>query len=229
MHWVYAWTGNGMETPVNEMECIRMHQMKQKTWNSPYALENETSKHPSQWRQVSTGDVNMYTLWNMSVDVAKTGSWRITFGEVESTCKGTNELIVASIEANIRKNHECHRLLFIAQCRYLLHFTTICARYAQTALMAPIALPCQVWVYSSRGFSQVRMEMDEGRGQRAGQEVSLARVSDCLDSTTRMTCVDPLHRFWSWGWRQRQTETGVVTKLISDWGIQNKLQSTYTK
>jgi len=38
----------------------------------------------------------------------------------------------------------------------------------------------------------------------------------------RTTSVDPLRRFWSrgwrrkWRWRQRQTETGVVTKLISD-------------
>jgi len=58
--------------------------------------------------------------------------------------------------------------------------------------------------------------MDEGGGQRAGQEVSLAGVGDRLDSTTRTMCVDPLHRFQSRGWRRRQTETGVVTKLISD-------------
>ena len=29
------------------------------------------------------------------------------------------------------------------------------------------------------------MEMDEGRGQRAGQEFSLAGVGDRLDSTTK--------------------------------------------
>jgi len=81
---------------------------------------------------------------------------------------------------------------------------------------------CQVRVYSSRGSSQVWMKTDEGGGQRAGQEVSPAGVGDCLDSTTRMMCIDPLHRFQSRGWRwkqrqrQRQTGTGVVTKLISD-------------
>ena len=32
---------------------------------------------------------------------------------------------------------------------------------------------------------QVRMETDEGREQRAGQEVSLAGVGDCVDSTTK--------------------------------------------
>jgi len=49
----------------------------------------------------------------------------------------------------------------------------------------------------------------------------------------RITSVDPLRRFWS-RWlrrrqRQRQIETGVVTKLILDWGVQDNLQSTYTK
>ena len=81
---------------------------------------------------------------------------------------------------------------------------------------------CQVQVYSGRGSGQVRMKMDKGGGQRAGQEVSPAGVGDCLDSMTRTTCVDPLRRFWSRGWRwkwrrrQKQTGTGVVTKLISD-------------
>jgi len=88
---------------------------------------------------------------------------------------------------------------------------------------------CQVWVYSGRGSGQVRMKVDEGGGQRAGQEVSPARVGDRLDSMTRTSCVDPLHRFWSRGWRWRRTETGVVTKLISDWVVQDILQSTYTK
>jgi len=44
---------------------------------------------------------------------------------------------------------------------------------------------CQVWVYSSRGSGQVWMKLDEGREQRAGQEVSLAGVGDCSDSTTK--------------------------------------------
>jgi len=44
---------------------------------------------------------------------------------------------------------------------------------------------CQVWVYSSKGSGQVRTETDEGRGQRAGQEISLAGVGDRLDSTTK--------------------------------------------
>ena len=44
---------------------------------------------------------------------------------------------------------------------------------------------CQVQVYSGRGSSQVQMKTDEGGGQRAGQEVSLARVGDHLDSTTK--------------------------------------------
>ena len=44
---------------------------------------------------------------------------------------------------------------------------------------------CQVWVYSGRGSRQVRTETDEGRGQRAGQEISLAGVGDRLDSTTK--------------------------------------------
>jgi len=44
---------------------------------------------------------------------------------------------------------------------------------------------CQVRVYSGRGSGQVRMETDEGRGQRAGQEISPAGVGDRLDSTTK--------------------------------------------
>ena len=44
---------------------------------------------------------------------------------------------------------------------------------------------CQVWVYSSRGSGLVRTKADEGQGQRAGQEVSLAGVGDRLDSTTK--------------------------------------------
>ena len=45
--------------------------------------------------------------------------------------------------------------------------------------------PCQVWVYSGRGSSQVRMKADKGQGQGAGQEVSPAGVGDRLDSTTK--------------------------------------------
>jgi len=44
---------------------------------------------------------------------------------------------------------------------------------------------CQVRVYSGRGSSQVRMKADKGQRQGAGQEVSLARVGDRLDSTTK--------------------------------------------
>jgi len=44
---------------------------------------------------------------------------------------------------------------------------------------------CQVQVYSGRGSSQVWTKADDGGEQRAGQEVSLARVGDHLDSTTK--------------------------------------------
>ena len=44
---------------------------------------------------------------------------------------------------------------------------------------------CQVRVYSGKGSGQVRTEMDEGQGQRAGQEISPAGVGDRLDSTTK--------------------------------------------
>jgi len=44
---------------------------------------------------------------------------------------------------------------------------------------------CQVRVYSGKGSGQVWTEMDEGQGQRAGQEISLAGVGDRLDSTTK--------------------------------------------
>ena len=44
---------------------------------------------------------------------------------------------------------------------------------------------CQVRVYSGRGSGQVRTKMDKGREQRAGQEVSPARVGDRLDSMTK--------------------------------------------
>jgi len=47
------------------------------------------------------------------------------------------------------------------------------------------AVACQVWVYSGRGSGQVRTKADEGREQRAGQEVSPAGVGDRLDSTTK--------------------------------------------
>jgi len=49
----------------------------------------------------------------------------------------------------------------------------------------PSDLSCQVQVYSGRRSGQVRMEMDEGRGQRAGQEISPAGVGDRLDSMTK--------------------------------------------
>jgi len=39
-----------------------------------------------------------------------------------------------------------------------------------------ICLICQVRVYSSKGSGQVRMETDEGEGQRAGQGISPAGV-----------------------------------------------------
>jgi len=65
-------------------------------------------------------------------------------------------------------------------------------------------------------------------GTEAGQEVSLARVGDQLDSMTRGSSVDPLCRFWSGrdgdGDRQR---TGVETKLISDQGIQDGVQVSW--
>ena len=44
---------------------------------------------------------------------------------------------------------------------------------------------CQVRVYSGRGSGQVRTKTDEGREQRAGQEVSPAGVGDRVDSTTK--------------------------------------------
>jgi len=44
---------------------------------------------------------------------------------------------------------------------------------------------CQVRVYSGRGSGQVWTKSDEGREQRAGQEVSPAGVGDRLDSTTK--------------------------------------------
>jgi len=44
---------------------------------------------------------------------------------------------------------------------------------------------CQVWVYSGRGSGQVWTETDRGRRQRAGQEVSPARVGYRVDSTTK--------------------------------------------
>ena len=44
---------------------------------------------------------------------------------------------------------------------------------------------CQVRIYSGKGSGQVRTETDEGREQRAGQEVSPAEVGDRVDSTTK--------------------------------------------
>jgi len=44
---------------------------------------------------------------------------------------------------------------------------------------------CQVRVYSGRESGQVWTKADEGREQRAGQEVSPAGVGDCVDSTTK--------------------------------------------
>jgi len=41
--------------------------------------------------------------------------------------------------------------------------------------------------------------MDEGRGQGAGQEASLAGVGDRLDSMTQDNSIDPLCRFRSRG------------------------------
>ena len=48
-----------------------------------------------------------------------------------------------------------------------------------------IMASCQVRVYSGRGSGQVRTKADEGREQRAGQEVSPAGVGDRLDSMTK--------------------------------------------
>jgi len=44
---------------------------------------------------------------------------------------------------------------------------------------------CQVRVYSGRESGQVWTKADEGREQRAGQEVSPAGVGDRVDSTTK--------------------------------------------
>jgi len=44
---------------------------------------------------------------------------------------------------------------------------------------------CQVQVYSGRGSGQVWTKADEGRGQRAGQEIIPAGVGDRLDSMTK--------------------------------------------
>ena len=51
-------------------------------------------------------------------------------------------------------------------------------------LSTTLGLICQVQVYSGRRSGQVQMKADEGQGQGAGQEVSLARVGDRLDSMT---------------------------------------------
>jgi len=55
---------------------------------------------------------------------------------------------------------------------------------------------CQVQVYSSRGSGKVRMETDEGKGQRLDSEVSPAGVEDRLDSMTmsRSVLLDDLTR-----------------------------------
>ena len=73
----------------------------------------------------------------------------------------------------------------------------------------------------------------DGNGQREGTEagqVSPARVGDQLDSMTRGSSIDPLCRFQSGGdWDWDRQRTGVETKLVSDWEVQDNLQSTYTK
>ena len=56
---------------------------------------------------------------------------------------------------------------------------------AQPPTPNPHDSSCQVRVYSGRGSGQVWTKVDEGQGQGAGQEVSPARVGDCLDSTTK--------------------------------------------
>jgi len=60
-------------------------------------------------------------------------------------------------------------------------------------------LACQVRVYSGRGSGQVQMKMDENRRSEVWAEVSPGRSCDQLDSTTRTTSIDPLHRFRSSG------------------------------
>jgi len=58
----------------------------------------------------------------------------------------------------------------------------VCAIFTS---MWNVANICQVRVYSGKGSGQVRTETDEGREQRAGQEVSPAGVGDRVDSTTK--------------------------------------------
>ena len=65
-----------------------------------------------------------------------------------------------------------------------------------------------------------RWMKDKGRGQ--DKRLVRPELVTAWIQQLRTTSIDPLHRFRSrgwrrkWGWRQRQTETGVVTKLISD-------------
>jgi len=62
--------------------------------------------------------------------------------------------------------------------------------------------------------------MDESRRSEVWAEVSLGRSCDRLDSMTRTTSIDPLHRFWSGGDGDRDRQ-GDRSSDLDDFRLEN--------
>ena len=76
--------GNDPQMAVNKTENVRMHQIRQRTQNSPNLFKMEMSKHASRQKWISIGDGDLYIPWNMPVEVLETMSRVIVFRQVES-------------------------------------------------------------------------------------------------------------------------------------------------
>ena len=61
--------GNERETPANETDNVKTHQRIEKLQNSPNAHRIAMPKHAYQWRKVSTGNIDVYTPWNVPIEV----------------------------------------------------------------------------------------------------------------------------------------------------------------
>ena len=63
-----------------------MHCTKPRMQNSPNAPEIEMPEHAYQWRKVSVNNVNVYVPWNTLVEVLKSTSRKLTFGQAKNIC-----------------------------------------------------------------------------------------------------------------------------------------------
>ena len=63
-----------------------MHCTKLRMRNSPNAPEIEMPERAYQWRKVSVNNVNVYVPWTTLVEVLKSASRKLTFGQAKNNC-----------------------------------------------------------------------------------------------------------------------------------------------